>query len=166
MSYRNLMPESAQFKRQDRMTTPQTQRASTVSALVRARADDDNLALVCGPQSWTWREVVAEAATRAAWLRATLAPDRPPHVGVLLPTVPEYVFQIFGAALAGACIVGVNATRRGAELARDIEHTACQLVISDDTYGRLVDGPVRVEDAPWTEFEGASPPDTDPPPSS
>ena len=148
------------------MTTPQTQRASTVSALVRARADDDNVALVCGQQSWTWREVVAEAATRAAWLRATLAPDRPPHVGLLLPTVPEYVFQIFGAALAGACIVGVNATRRGAELARDIEHTACQLVISDATYGDLVDDPVRVEDAPWAVFDGASLPDTDPPPSS
>ena len=148
------------------MTTSESVRAPTVAALVRARADDDNVALVCGQQSWTWREVVAEAATRAAWLRATLAPDRPPHVGLLLPTVPEYVFQIFGAALAGACIVGVNATRRGAELARDIEHTACQLVISDATYGDLVDDPVRVEDAPWAVFDGASLPDTDPPPSS
>jgi fatty-acyl-CoA synthase len=148
------------------MTAPDGGRAPTVAALVRARADDDHLALVCGQQSWTWREVVAEAATRAAWLRATLDPDRPPHVGVLLPTVPEYVFQIFGATLAGACIVGANPTRRGAELARDIEHTACQLVISDATYGALVDGPVRVEDAPWAEFEGASLPDTDPPASS
>ena len=148
------------------MTTSESVRAPTVAALVRARADDDHVALVSGEQSWTWREVVTEAATRAAWLRATLDPDRPPHVGVLLPTVPEYVFQIFGAALAGACIVGVNATRRGAELARDIEHTACQLVISDATYGDLVDDPVRVEDAPWAEFDGASLPDTDPPPSS
>ncbi|HEY5844507.1 MAG TPA: AMP-binding protein [Mycobacterium sp.] len=148
------------------MTTSESVRAPTVAALVRARADDENVALVYGVQSWTWREVVTEAATRAAWLRATLDPDRPPHVGVLLPTVPEYVFQIFGAALAGACIVGVNATRRGAELARDIEHTACQLVISDATYGDLVDDPVRVEDAPWAVFDGASLPDTDPPPSS
>ena len=149
-----------------RMTAREDGRSPTVAALVRARADDDNVALVCGGQSWTWREVVTEAATRAAWLRATLDPDRPPHVGVLLPNVAEYVFQIFGAALAGACIVGVNATRRGAELARDIEHTACQLVISDATYGDLVDGPVRVEDAPWAEFHGASLPETDPPPSS
>ena len=65
---------------------------------------------------------------------------------------PEYVFQIFGAALAGACIVGVNATRRGAELARDIDHTACQFVIADPTYGDLVDDPVRVEDAPWADI--------------
>ena len=124
------------------MTTSESVRAPTVAAMVRARADDDNVGLVFGEQSWTWREVVAEAATRAAWMRATLDPDRPPHVGVLLPTVPEYVFQIFGAALAGACIVGVNSTRRGAELARDIEHTACQFVISDPTFGDLVDDPV------------------------
>jgi fatty-acyl-CoA synthase len=140
--------------------------AETVAALVQGRADDDNIGLVHGEQSWTWREVVAEAAVRAAWMRATLDPGRPPHVGVLLPTVPEYVFQILGAALAGACIVGVNATRRGAELARDIEHTSCQFVIADSTYGDLIDGPVLVEDAPWAQFDGASLPDTDPSPSA
>ena len=99
--------------------------------MVRARADDDSVGLVSGEQVWTWREVVAEAGVRAAWMRATLDPSRPPHVGVLLPTVPEYVFQILGAALAGACIVGVNATRRGAELARDITYTDCQLIVTE-----------------------------------
>jgi fatty-acyl-CoA synthase len=148
------------------MTAPEAGRAATVAAMVRARADDDNIGLVFGEQSWTWREVVAEAAVRAAWLRATLVPSRPPHVGVLLPTVPEYVFQILGAALVGACIVGVNATRRGAELARDIDHTACQFVISDGIYGELVDDPVRVADAPWSAFSGAALPDTDPLPST
>nr|WP_264024512.1 AMP-binding protein [Mycolicibacterium insubricum] len=74
----------------------------TVAELVRRRADDDNIGLVYGTQSWSWREVVAEAAARAAWLKATLDPDRPPHFGVLLPNVPEYVFEILGAALAGA----------------------------------------------------------------
>jgi fatty-acyl-CoA synthase len=148
------------------MTAPETGRTPGVAAMVRARADDDNVGLVWGEQSWTWREVVAAAATRAAWLRATLDPERPPHVGVLLPNVPEYVFQILGAALAGACIVGVNPTRRGAELARDIEHTSCQLVISDSTHGDLIDTPVRVEDVPWADFEGAPLPETDPPPST
>jgi fatty-acyl-CoA synthase len=138
----------------------------TVAAMVRQRSHDDNVGLVFGEQSWTWREVVAESATRAAWMNATLDFGRPPHVGVLLPTVPEYVFQIFGAALVGACIVGVNSTRRGAELARDIEHTACQLVISDSTYGDLVGDSVRVEGAPWAEFHGASLPVADPPSSA
>ena len=32
----------------------------------------------------------------------------PPHVGVLLENVPEYVFLLGGAALAGVAIVGIN----------------------------------------------------------
>jgi fatty-acyl-CoA synthase len=141
----------------------EAQRATaTVGGLVRARADDDNIGLVYGEQSWTWRAVVAEAAARASWMCATLDPARPPHVGVLLPNVPEYVFQILGAALAGACIVGVNATRRGAELARDIDHSACQFVVADATYADLVDNPVRAEDSPWAEHSAAPLPDADP----
>jgi fatty-acyl-CoA synthase len=148
------------------VTAPEGGGPGGVAAMVRARAEDDNVGLVFGEQSWTWRQVVAAAATRAAWLRSTLDPERPPHVGVLLPNVPEYVFQILGAALAGACIVGVNPSRRGAELARDVEHTSCQLMLSDATYSDLIDAPVRVEDTPWAEFDGAPLPDTDPPPSA
>lgn len=140
--------------------------APSVAAMLRARAEDDNVGLVYEGRSWTWRQVVAEAATRAAWMRATLDPERPPHVGVLLPNVPEYVFAIFGAALAEACIVGVNSTRRGAELACDIEHAACQLVISDATLGPLVEDYVALDDAPWNAFAGALLPDVDPPPSA
>jgi fatty-acyl-CoA synthase len=148
------------------MTPPVDTDTATVAGLIRARADDDNIGLVHGDQSWTWREVVAEAAARASWMRAALDPARPPHVGVLLPNVPEYVFQILGAALAGACIVGVNPTRRGAELVRDIEHTACQFVVADATYAELLPDAVRVEDRPWQDHDGAPLPDPDPPPSS
>lgn len=148
------------------MTVPAAGHPETVAAMVRARAADDNIGLVCGDQSYTWREVVSEAAARAAWMRATLDPARPPHVGVLLPTVPEYVFQILGAALAGTCIVGLNPTRRGAELARDIDHTSCQLVVADATFADLVEHPVRAEDAPWHAFAGAPLPEVDPPASA
>jgi fatty-acyl-CoA synthase len=137
-----------------------------VAALVRARADDDNVGLLYGDRSWTWREVVSESATRAAWLRDVLDPARPPHVGVLLPNLPEYVFQMLGAALAGACVVGLNSTRRGAELVRDIDHTACQFVLTDATYADLVDDALRVEDEPWRGNGGAAPPDTDPSPDT
>ena len=141
----------------------------SVAALVRARAADDSLGLVAGDRTWTWRQVVAEAATRAAWMRATLDPQRPPHIGVLLPNVAEYVFQILGAALAGTCIVGINPTRRGAELERDISHTACQFVLADQTYADLLDNhanPVLVSDAPWAPYTGAALPDTDPDPAT
>ena len=38
------------------------------------------------------------------------------------------------AALAGAIVVGINPTRRGAELARDITHTDCQLIVTEAAY--------------------------------
>ena len=64
----------------------------------------------------------------------------PFHVGVLLENVPEFVFLLMGAGLAGAAVVGINPTRRGAELARDINHTDCQLIVTDDSMRPLLDG--------------------------
>jgi fatty-acyl-CoA synthase len=143
------------------------ERAATVAALVKARAVDDRIGLIGSDRSWSWREVVAESAARARWLHTQLDWDRPPHVGILLPNVAEYVFQIFGAALAGACVVGLNPTRRGAELRRDIEHTDCQITLSDATYaGLLDDEPIRIEGAPWAAHDGSPPPEADPPAST
>jgi fatty-acyl-CoA synthase len=123
---------------------------STIAELVLARAEDDNVALVLDDRSWTWREVVAESQVRAAWLRSTLDPAKPPNVGVLLGNSPDYVFLLFGAALARACIVGANPTRRGAELTRDLTHTDCQLVITERSQQELLEVPsLLIEDAPW-----------------
>jgi len=96
-----------------------------------ARAEDDHPGLLFGDDSWSWREVVAESARRAA-LAAELRQPGPFHVGVLLENGPEYLFWLGGAALSGATVVGINPTRRGAELARDIRHTDCQLIVTDD----------------------------------
>lgn len=139
---------------------------STVAALIRARVQDDNVALVHGSREWTWRQTVAESAARAAWLREALDPARPAHVGALLPNTPEYVFLLFGAALAGACVVGVNPTRRGTELRRDVEHADCQMVFADAGYAALLPGVVRVEDSPWSAHAGAALPDSDPAPDA
>ena len=49
-----------------------------------------------------------------------LRQDGPFHIGVLLENTSEYLFLLAGAALVGAVIVGINPTRRGAELATDI----------------------------------------------
>jgi fatty-acyl-CoA synthase len=59
---------------------------------------------------------------------------RPFHVGVLLDNIPEYIFALGGAALAGAVVVGINNTKRGAHLARDITHTDCQFLVTEDRY--------------------------------
>jgi fatty-acyl-CoA synthase len=59
---------------------------------------------------------------------------------VLLENTPEYVFLIAGAALCGATVVGINPTRRGAELAADIRGTDCAVIVTDHAYGDLLDG--------------------------
>ena len=68
-------------------------------------------------------------AARRLLPRAPRPADAPFHVGVLLDNVPEFFFTLCGAALAGATVVGINPTRRGAELARDIAHTDCAFVL-------------------------------------
>ncbi|HVA04968.1 MAG TPA: AMP-binding protein [Acidimicrobiales bacterium] len=112
---------------------------TTVVDLVLARAQDDNAGLRFEDASWTWRQVVRQCARRAEMLRA-LRRDGPFHVGVLLENVPEYLFLLGGAAMAGATVVGINPTRRGAELARDVAHADCQLIVTDSAQASLLDG--------------------------
>jgi fatty-acyl-CoA synthase len=103
---------------------------STIADFLLARAEDDHPGLVFGDDSWSWAEVVQASADRAA-LATSLRQDGPFHIGVLLENGPEYVFWLGGAALAGATVVGINPTRRGPELARDVAHTDCQLLVTD-----------------------------------
>jgi fatty-acyl-CoA synthase len=112
---------------------------STVAELVRARADDDRVGLCYEDESYTYREYVGACAQRAAVL-AELRRPGPFHVGVLLDNVPEFPMWLGGAALAGAVVVGINPTRRGAELARDITHTDCQLIVTDESYAPILEG--------------------------
>jgi fatty-acyl-CoA synthase len=112
---------------------------TTVAELVRARAGDDTTGLVFEDMSWTYAEVVQAAAERAALLGASRRPG-PFHVGVLLDNVPEFPLWLSAAALAGATVVGINPTRRGAELARDITHTDCQLIVTESAHRPLLEG--------------------------
>jgi fatty-acyl-CoA synthase len=112
---------------------------STASDLVRLRAEDDGRGLLFEGDEWSWREVVAAAASRAA-LFGQLRRPGPFHIGVLLENTPEYLACLMAAALAGATIVGINPTRRGAELATDIRHTDCQLIVTDSTQVHHLDG--------------------------
>jgi len=113
--------------------------AGTVAELLRAREGDDRPGLHYDTTTWTWRQVVAESARRAA-LASELRASGPFHIGVLLDNVPDYLFWLGAAALAGATVVGINPTRRGAELARDIRFTDCQLIVTDEAGAGLLDG--------------------------
>ncbi len=56
------------------------------------------------------------------------------HVGVLLDNTPDYLYALGGAALAGAVVVGVNNTKRGEHLARDIAHSDCQILVTEEKF--------------------------------
>jgi hypothetical protein len=84
------------------------------------------------------------------------------------PLEHEYLYWIGGAALAGAAVVGINPTRRGAELAHDVRHTDCQLVVSDEAGAATLAGldlgippdamltvGTRAYDARLREYDGA-----------
>src|SRR3954453_8929039 len=111
----------------------------TIADFVRARAADDGVALLFEDQQWSWSEFVAGAAQRAQWLLAHRQPG-PFHIGLLLENVPDYPLMLSAAALVGATVVGINPTRRGDELARDIRHCDVQLVVTESLQAPLLDG--------------------------
>lgn len=105
----------------------------SIAALLLDRVGDTGLGLRTRDRDWTWDQVVAESAVRGALAQTLLArrPGRPPHIGVLLANVPEFVFWLGGAALVGATVVGINPTRGDAELTAEIRLADCQVVLTD-----------------------------------
>ncbi|WP_129977236.1 AMP-binding protein [Rhodococcus sp. Q1] len=114
----------------------------TFAEVVRARHGDPKVGLRFEDRQWTWDEVVQESSDRAAALIATVpAPaDRQRHIGVLLENVPDFVFWIGAGAMAGAAVVGINASRSGPEIARDIRHADIDLVITESRLSHLLEG--------------------------
>ncbi|HEV8063481.1 MAG TPA: AMP-binding protein [Acidimicrobiales bacterium] len=111
----------------------------TIAEMLAARADDDQDGLLFEDEAYAWRDIVGASAVRG---QAALDLRRPGpfHIGVLLENVPEFVFWLGAAALAGAAVVGVNPTRRGAQLGHDITHTDCQLLVTDRQHLPLLEG--------------------------
>ncbi|MBP2582359.1 fatty-acyl-CoA synthase [Streptomyces sp. PvR006] len=116
--------------------------ADTVAELVRRQWGDHRIGLRDEHHALTHHQVAAGAAARAALL-VDLMPPLPggePHLGILLDNTPEYPLWLGAAALAGAAVAGINPTRRGAELARDIRHTACRVLVTQRAHLPLLDG--------------------------
>lgn len=103
-----------------------------IATMLLDRLGDRHPGLRTRNQEWTWDEVVQESFARAALASALRDAEAGPfHVGVLLENVPDFVFWLGAAALAGATVVGLNPTRGNADLASDIRHADCQLVVTD-----------------------------------
>ena len=115
--------------------------APNAAALLRRNALDHAIAsrpaVRFEDKLWTHGEYVANSR-RWANLFLDRKPEGPFHVGVLLDNTPEYLFALGGAALAGATIVGLNHTRRGDNLLRDIEHTDVSLIVTEPRHTELL----------------------------
>ncbi|MCV7280500.1 AMP-binding protein [Mycolicibacterium flavescens] len=138
--------------------------ADTLQQLLGERAEDDSVAVRYGDRAWSYREYVADARAQAAALIAAADPNRPLHVGVLLGNTPDILGALAAAAVGGYVLCGINTTRRGEALARDILKVHCQFLITDAEHRPLLDGldlpGVTVFDTSqpaWTEFVGAAP---------
>lgn len=114
----------------------------TFAQVVASRVGDDAVGLRFEDDSWTWDEVVREASDRAAALRAGV-PDpegRQVHVGLLLENTPDFVFWLCAGSLAGAVVVGINASRSGPEIARDVRHADVDLIVTESRLRHLLEG--------------------------
>ena len=114
--------------------------AANGAALLRRNGTDpaiaDRPAVRFEDRVITHSEFLAES-TRWANLFLAQPPSTPDgvlHVGVLLDNIPEYLFALGGAALSRSVIVGLNHTRRDEHLWRDIEHTHCGLLITEQRH--------------------------------
>ncbi|MGW2018910.1 AMP-binding protein [Streptomyces sp. NPDC001927] len=112
----------------------------TVAELVRRQWGDHRVGLRARDTALSHHQVAAGAAARAALLVDLLPRGAEPHLGVLLDNTPEFPLWLSAAALAGAAVAGINPTRRGAELARDITHTDCRVLVTQRAYLPLLDG--------------------------
>ncbi|HVU72998.1 MAG TPA: long-chain-fatty-acid--CoA ligase [Mycobacteriales bacterium] len=127
-----------------------------MAELLLAHADADRPAMLFEDQRWTWPEYVAGCAQRAALLADRLPAGAHPHVGVLLDNTPEYAMWLGAAILSGTTVVGINQTRRGDELARDVRHADCAMLVTDSALAPLTagldlgvaTGQVHVSDSP------------------
>lgn len=120
----------------------------TVAELIARHWGDHRTGLMYGadaargvrPAVLSRHRYAREAAARAALLADLLPPGAEPHVGVLLDNTPEFPFWLGAAALAGAAVAGINPTRRGPELARDVLHTDCRILVTEPAHLPLLRG--------------------------
>lgn len=118
---------------------------------------------------WSWAEHLADASAVAAAVIGIASREadrnRPLHVGALLGNTPEMLTAMAAAALGGFVLCGINDTRRGTALARDILGADCQILLTDPAhrdslYGLDLPG-VRVFDtssSDWAELLAAAGP--------
>ncbi|MDV8001977.1 AMP-binding protein [Rhodococcus sp. IEGM 1408] len=145
--------------------------ADTVREQLRRHADSDTDAIRYEDQAISWREYVGSADRRAGAIDALLDDSRPRHVGTLLENTPEMLYALAAGAFGGFVVAGINATRRGENLARDILRADCQVLLTDSQLKPLLDGldlgdvsVIDTDSDEWAAMVLASEPLENPPP--
>ncbi|MGH7859198.1 MAG: AMP-binding protein [Candidatus Binatia bacterium] len=82
-------------------------------------------------ERFTFGEALREVRRYARLFLRHRPEGRPFHLGILMENRPEFVFAELGIGMAGGVMVGLNPTRRGAHLARDIGFSDCALVLTE-----------------------------------
>jgi fatty-acyl-CoA synthase len=117
--------------------------ASDMAVLLRRNGTDPAFAsrpaVRFGDRIWTHGEYVTESMHWANLFLGRKPADAALHVALLLDNTPDYLFALGGAALSGSAIVGLNHTRRGEHLLRDLQHTHCGLVITEPRHQDLLE---------------------------
>src|SRR5918997_2669282 len=90
----------------------------------------DKVAVVYGPDRWTYREFAERVQQVATALRsAGVGPgDR---VAYLLPNVPEMLVAQFAVPLAGAVLVAINTRLSTEEVRYILNHSGAKLMVAD-----------------------------------
>lgn len=115
--------------------------------LITAARKRPNADAVVFPDS---RQSYAELFAKARrWAKAFMAlgVEHKSHVGLLMTTQPEFVEALFGAALAGAAGVPINARYAPPELAYLIENADIVTLITTDKVAEAVDFIARLNEA-------------------
>ncbi|WP_072686996.1 long-chain-fatty-acid--CoA ligase [Rhodococcus marinonascens] len=112
----------------------------TVTDLILGVADAQAQGLYFEDRFLPWSDHVRASERRAAVLEDLLDANEPPHFGVLMDNVPEFSLLAGAAALSGTVLVGLNTTRRGAALARDVEIAKCQVIFTERGRSGLLKG--------------------------
>jgi len=92
-----------------------------------------------GDRVWTWREHLTDASAAAAALIASPTPSVR-CTSVRCWQHPRHAHRDAAAALGGYVLCGINDTRRGAALVKDIVRADCQILLVDPAHRALLDG--------------------------
>jgi long-chain acyl-CoA synthetase len=94
-------------------------------------AHGDNVFLVYEDERTTFAEHYRIACTLAHRLRSTFGIEQGDRVAIIMRNLPEWIMAFWGATLAGAIVVPLNAWWSGEELRYGLEDSGSKLVFVD-----------------------------------